>query len=98
MGVIQGRLQHDPFELGHGIRQDIGLPSASFGGHPVLQLLLPATGRGLAGPVTGGASDGVSSSGGQIATSTSWLEAITVSQRQTFSSWRTLPGQGRRLM
>ncbi len=49
-------------------------------------------------PATGRSSTGFSSSGGRSETSTSWPEAITVSQRQTFSSWRTLPGHGRRLI
>ena len=41
---------------------------------------------------------GVSSSVGRSLHQHLLAEAITVNQRQTFSSWRTLPGQGRRLM
>ncbi|MNG07590.1 hypothetical protein D3C84_909000 [compost metagenome] len=46
--------------------------------------------------VTGAVSWGwVSNSGGRSSTCTSRPEAITVIQRQVFSIWRTLPGQGR---
>ncbi len=66
VGVLQRRLQHDPFELGHGIGQYVSLSQRQLAGYPLLQLLLPATGqRRLAG--LGVVGDGGKQLGGKIA-------------------------------
>ncbi len=64
--MFQRRLQHDPFELGHGIRQDIDLSQRQLGGHPLLQLLLPAAGQGWLARL-GGIGYGGEQLGGQVA-------------------------------